>query len=245
MSAVAERVAALVERYGLDDRAVAGITALLELLASDPHAPTTVRDRGRAVDEHIADSLVALELQPVRTASTIADIGSGAGYPGLPLAIARPDAEFVLVESNGRKCEFIRREAAAASLANVGVAHTRAEAFHAGVGRFDLVTARAVAPLAVLAEYAAPLLAIGGALVAWRGRRDHQVELDAAVAADVLGLEVSEPVQVQPFPTAEHRYLHLLSKVRETPDRFPRRPGMALKRPLGAESAGPSDRRRR
>ena len=113
------------------------------------------------------------------------------------------------------------------------------------VGDFDLATARAVAPLAVLAEYAAPVLVIGGALVAWRGRRDQEGERDAAVAAEVLGLELHEPLHVQPFPGAEHRYLHLMLKVRDTPERFPRRPGIARKRPLGAESRGSSDRRRR
>ena len=243
MSTVDERIAELTDRYALGAGAAAGLEALLERLAADLHAPTTVREPERAVDEHIADSLVALELEQVRTAVNVLDLGAGAGFPGLPLAIALPRAEFVLVDSNARKCAFIERAIAAAAVRNAHAMHTRAEEL--APGEFDLVTARAVASLAVLAEYAAPLLALDGWLVAWRGRRDPDGERDAAAAAEVLGLEVHEPAHVQPFPGAEHRYLHLMLKVRDTPARFPRRPGIALKRPLGAESRAPSDRPQR
>ena len=81
--------------------------------------------------------------------------------------------------------------------------------------------------------YAAPLLRIGGTLVAWRGKREPEVEADALAAAEILGLSVEPPLQVFPYPAAEHRFLHLLTKVSETPPRFPRRAGMARKRPLG------------
>jgi 16S rRNA (guanine527-N7)-methyltransferase len=243
VSTVDERIAALVERYGLGPGAAVGLEALLELLAADPHAPTTVREPERAVDEHVADSLVAFELDQVRAAVKVLDIGAGAGFPGLPLAIARSRAEFVLVEANARKCTFIQRGIAAAGIRNARAVHARAEKL--APGDFDLVTGRAVAPLAVLAEYAAPLLALDGWLVAWRGRRDTDGEREAATAAELLGLEVHEPVHVQPFPGAEHRYLHLMLKVRDTPERFPRRPGIALKRPLGAESRASSDRPQR
>jgi len=86
----------------------------------------------------------------------------------------------------------------------------------------------------VVVEYTAPLLVLGGTLVAWRGRRDPSAEAVAARAAAEIGLEPAEVVQVQPYSAAENRYLHLMSKVTETPRGFPRRPGMALKRPLGA-----------
>jgi 16S rRNA (guanine527-N7)-methyltransferase len=243
VSAVDDRIAALVERYRLRAGADAGFKALLALLAADPHAPTTVREPERAVDEHVADSLVALELEQVRGAVKVLDLGAGAGFPGLPLAIARPLAEFVLVDGNARKCAFIDRGIAAAGIPNARAVHARVEELAAE--EFDLVTARAVAPLEVLAEYAAPVLAINGALVAWRGRRDPDGERDAAAAAEVLGLELHEPLHVQPFSGADHRYLHLMLKVRDTPERFPRRPGMALKRPLGAKSRASSDRPRR
>ena len=233
-----ERVRALCELYRLPAGGEASLSAILELLDRDPLAPSTVTDPARAVDVHLADSLVALTLEPVRRARTILDVGSGAGFPGLPLAVARPDASVALLESNGRKCEFLERAVRAAALVNVEVVHARAEEF---AGAFDVVTARALAPLAVLAEYAAPLLVDSGTLVAWRGHRQVEQEISAARAADELGLKIGEIARVQPFTDAQAHYLHLMSKVRPTPDRFPRRPGVARRRPLGA----PSDRSRR
>jgi 16S rRNA (guanine527-N7)-methyltransferase len=85
----------------------------------------------------------------------------------------------------------------------------------------------------VVAEYAAPLLRVGGRLVAWRGRRDPADEAAGARAALQLGLEAREPVAVRPYPAAEHRHLHVMVKTGETPAKFPRRPGVARKRPLG------------
>jgi len=221
------------ERYGLTADAERQLGLLYRLLTEDPLAPTAVRDPGGVIDDHLADSLVALELDAVRKATAVADLGSGAGVPGLPLAIALADASVALVESAARKCAFLERAVAACEVANARVIHARAEAWPDGLGVFDLVTARALAPLEVVAEYAAPLLTIGGSLVAWRGRRDAEAEHTAARAAAQLGLEPVEIRRMQPFPGAEHRYLHLMSKVTETPLGFPRRPGMATKRPLG------------
>ena len=227
---------ALVERYELPATAAPRLSMLLCALAADPHAPTTVRAPEQALHTHIADSLVALELSDVRTATAIADLGAGAGFPGLPLAIALPDARVALVESVARKCAFIRSAAEAAGVANVDVVAERAEAWSAGIGTRDLVTARALAPLAVLAEYAAPLLRDGGVLVAWKGRRDAEEERDARAAAGALGLTMEEIRPVDPYPGADHRHLHVLRKVAPTPERFPRRPGMARKRPLSAKN---------
>ncbi len=123
---------------------------------------------------------------------------------------------------------------ARAGIANAEVVHARAEAWDDGARGDDLVTARALAPLSVLAEYAAPLLRDHGVLVAWKGRRDAQEEADGAYAAEQLGLEPVEIRRVQPFPAARDRHLHVMRKVAPTPPRFPRRPGMAAKRPLRA-----------
>jgi 16S rRNA (guanine527-N7)-methyltransferase len=237
MAALERRIAARIEelasRYELDDEAARQLGALVSIVATDPLAPTTVRDPERVVDDHLADSLVALELDAVRRASTVSDLGAGAGFPGLPLAIALPAARVRLVESNRRKCAFITRAIAACALENADAVHARAEAWREGIGSSDLVTARALAPLAVVAEYAAPLLRVDGALVVWRGRRDPVAEAAAERAAAELGLEIGETRRVVPFAGVEHRYLHVMPKVRETPDRFPRRTGVAQKRPLG------------
>ncbi|HEY2320781.1 MAG TPA: 16S rRNA (guanine(527)-N(7))-methyltransferase RsmG [Solirubrobacteraceae bacterium] len=210
-------------------------------MATDPAAPTTVTDHAGIVRDHLADSLVALELPPVREATRVADLGSGAGFPGLPLAVALPASRVSLVESSARKCAFMQRAIEASGADNAAAVHARAESWSDGIGACDLVTARALAPLAVVAEYAAPLLAQGGALVAWRGRRDPEDEASAARAARELGLQISDVVHVEPYRGALHRHLHVMVKVAPTPDRFPRRPGMARKRPLG----GASDRSQR
>ena len=174
-------------------------------------------------------------MRELRAASRIADVGAGAGFPGLALAAALPRARVDLLESAARKCAVIDRLAAAAELANARAVAERAERWGAGdgAGAYDAVTARAVAPLAVLAEYAAPLLAPGGVLVAWKGSREAEEERAGAGAAARLGLEPRTALRVSPFAGARDRHLHVYAKVGPTPDGFPRRPGMARKRPLG------------
>jgi 16S rRNA (guanine527-N7)-methyltransferase len=228
----ATRLAELASRYDLDKAAVRALAALLEAISDDPTAPTALRTPEEAVDGHVADSLVALELPDVAAAREVADLGSGAGFPGLALAAALPGARVHLVESAGPKCAFLERATARARITNAEVVHARAEEWEDGGEACDLVTARALAPLSVLAEYAAPLLREQGALVAWKGRRDAQEEADGAYAAEQLGLEPVEIRRVEPFPAARDRHLHVMRKVAPTPPRFPRRPGMAAKRPL-------------
>ena len=160
------RLSELAAQYGLPDDAVPRLEALLALVAEDETAPTTVRDPERAVDAHVADSLTGLEIDVLRRAGRIADLGAGAGFPGLVLAAALPDARVALVESLGRKCAFLERAVERMRLANADVVCARAEEWSEGVGTIDVVTVRAVAPLNVLAEYAAPLLVLGGHLVA-------------------------------------------------------------------------------
>ncbi len=223
----------LADRYGLDEVAVRRLRQFGSLLVHDELAPTTVRAPAQVRDDHLADALVALELPEVLAARTLADLGAGAGVPGIPLAIVLPDAQVALVEANNRKCEFMARAVALLGLGNVEVVHGRAETWGPGIGHNDVVTARALAPLDILAEYAAPLLVLGGVLVAWRGRREPEAEADGARAAEILGLQVKPPVQVTPYRGAEHRYLHVFAKRTETPARFPRRDGVARKRPLG------------
>jgi 16S rRNA (guanine527-N7)-methyltransferase len=207
--------------------------ALLAAIASDDHAPTAIRAVEDAADRHLADSLVALDLDVVRSARLLADLGSGAGFPGLALAVALPEAEVSLIESQRRKCEFLERTSAAAAIRNTRVVCSRAEAWSDGLSRNDIVVARALAPQAVVLEYAAPLLRIGGALVDWRGRRDPAAEAGAERAAQALGLHRQEVRHVVPFEGATDRHLHVFAKLEQTPARFPRRPGVARKRPLG------------
>jgi 16S rRNA (guanine527-N7)-methyltransferase len=208
------------------------LAKLLELLEADEHAPTTIRAAEQAARTHIADSLVALELDAVRAASHIADLGSGVGFPGLALAVAVPASQASLVESQRRKCEFLERLLAAAEIGNAHVVCSRVEDWVEGALRCDVVVARALAAQPVVLEYAAPLLPMGGTLVDWRGRRERESEDAGDRAAALLGLERVEIRSVVPFEGATDRHLHVFVKTGETPARFPRRAGIARKRPL-------------
>ncbi len=209
--------------------AVQPLARILELQATDPTASTTVRDPAEAVGRHVADSLTALELPLVAEAKRIADLGSGAGWPGLALAAALPDAHVWLVESAIRHCRYLERAVEVGELGNVSVVHSRIEEW---TGEHDLVTARALAALPVLVEYAAPLLELGGHFVAWKGAVSPEEAAAGAAAAEIVGLE---PVQVRstaPYAGARDHTLHVFCKIAVTPERFPRRAGMATKRPL-------------
>lgn len=220
--------------HRLSERQMTALGRVLELLWRDEHAPTTVRDPREAAERHLADSLAGLDIDLIKDGRDLADLGAGAGFPGVALAIALPSANVRLVESQRRKCEFIGRVLTAAEIENAGVVCARAEEWKAGLDGNDVVLARALAAQPVVLEYAAPLLRAGGALVDWRGRRDGGEEQAAARAARELGMELREIRQVQPFAGATDRHLHVWVKTGETPERFPRRAGMARKRPLGA-----------
>lgn len=232
-SAERRRVGELVAEHGIGASAVAQIAALVELIAGGPESPTSVREPLDVLDVHVADSLAGLVVPELREARKIADLGAGAGFPGLPLAVALPHARVHVVESAGRKADFLDRAREAMGLENVEVVRDRAESWAAGLGACDVVTARALAALPVLLEYAAPLLSLGGALVAWKGEVGVEEAARAARAAAVLGLEPLPARSAVPYRGSRHRTLHLFRKVEPTPVGYPRRPGMAVKRPLG------------
>jgi 16S rRNA (guanine527-N7)-methyltransferase len=229
------RLEAPVARWGLPDSLVPRLERLLEVLADDPHAPTSVRDALRAVDVHVADSLSGFQVRRLRQVDELVDIGSGAGFPGLVLACAMPHSRFDLVESVGRKCEFLERVTVALQLDNVRVVNGRVEEWAAGQGAeaYSGAVVRAVGLLPTLVEYAAPLLRQGGLLVAWKGRRDPDEEREGVAAAAALGMRAIGVDWVGPFAGSRNRHLYTYEKAAPTPPGYPRRPGMARKRPLG------------
>ena len=235
MSRHAQPLVALLRRYDLPVGAADALEILLDLLAQ-PEAPTAVHSPDDALDLHIADSLTGLGVEELRSAGLIADLGAGAGVPGLVLAAVLPDAEVVLVEAAERKCKFLRSAIAAMKLDNAEAVWSRVEEWDAGVARCDAVCARALAALPVLYEYAAPLLRQDGVLVAWKGEVSGVETADADAAAAHLGLR-REPVRtVVPFRGSVRRTLHVVRKVAPTPAKYPRRPGIATKRPLSART---------
>jgi 16S rRNA (guanine527-N7)-methyltransferase len=127
---------------------------------------TAIRDREQQLTKHVLDSLSVV---PYLRGRRIADVGSGAGFPGIPLAIVMPEAHFALIESTGKKCRFLEHVRDTLELANVEVVQARAEAWKPAV-RYDTVLARAVGPLADLVKNAGPLVAGNGRLLAMKGR---------------------------------------------------------------------------
>jgi 16S rRNA (guanine527-N7)-methyltransferase len=197
-----------------------------------------VRDPGEAWRAHVADSLTGLEISALHSARAIADVGSGAGFPGLVLAVALPAAHVDLIESVTRKCDFLRDASARAGIENVSVINARSEEHAAGTGReaYDVVTARAVGRLATLAELASPLLREGGTLIAWKGRRDPDEEAELARAGEMVAMAPRKILEVGESAGYEHRHLHAVRKIGRTPDNLPRRPGVAKKRPYGGRA---------
>jgi 16S rRNA (guanine527-N7)-methyltransferase len=235
-----ETLEGLRRRFGLPEAATGQFERLLDALAAEPDPHTTVASPEAALDAHLADSLSGLTVEGLRRARRIADVGSGPGFPGLALAVALPSTEVDLIESVGRKSAVASRLAQAADITNARAVTARTEEWAGlppglGGGReaYDAVTARAVAPLAVLLEYAAPLLRVGGVLVVWKGARDAVEEAGGARAAERLRMAVRGVERVVPFEGALNRHLHVFEKVGATPEGFPRRPGIARKRPLG------------
>lgn len=210
------------------------LATVLGMLAEERASVSSVVDE-RAWQVHVADSLTGLEVPELRQARRIADVGAGAGFPGLALAVALPAATVDLVESVGRKCEFMRRAAAAAGIPNVRVLNTRSEDLAAAEGRdaYDVVTARAVGRLSTLAELASPLLEPNGVLIAWKGKRDPGEDEQLANASEDLAMAPEAILEVGERAGSRHRHLHVVRKVGATPPNLPRNPGIAKKRPKG------------
>jgi 16S rRNA (guanine527-N7)-methyltransferase len=218
----------------LDPAARAALRKVLELLAEERASVSSVVD-ARAWQVHVADSLTGFEVAELNDATRIADVGAGAGFPGLALAAALPAAQIDLIESIGRKCAFMDRAIAESGIANATVLNTRSEDHAASDGRerYDVVTARAVGRLSTLAELASPLLKPNGVLIAWKGKRDAEEERQMANAADDLAMTPESILNVGNRAGSRHRHLHAIRKVGPTPANLPRKPGIAKKRPKG------------
>ncbi|MCA1729155.1 MAG: 16S rRNA (guanine(527)-N(7))-methyltransferase RsmG, partial [Actinobacteria bacterium] len=197
-----------------------------------------VRDVEKILLEHILDSLSCLTVEYLRSANSTVDIGTGGGLPGVPLSIVCPDLQVTLVEATKKKVNFLGYVKEALQLSNLEVLQARAE----DVGQipafreaFDLATVRALAELAVVIEYCAPLVRKGGHIVSMKGRLEDEESAAGLKACSQLGVELHEvrPVQYHPSLPQKERRLVVLNKTDITPNSFPRRPGLAKKRPLG------------
>lgn len=196
---------------------------------------TSVTDRAQIEIKHFLDSLSCLMVKRPRPGDRIIDIGTGAGFPGIPIRIACPQVHLVLVESIGKKAQFCQHIVDELQLTNVAVIHSRAEQ----VGKlpeyretFDWAVARAVAKLPTLLEYLLPLVKVDGRTIAQKGDTAPAEAQSAAGAMEVLGGELEEITPVELPTVTETRYLVVVRKCAATPEKYPRRPGVPGKRPL-------------
>jgi 16S rRNA (guanine527-N7)-methyltransferase len=196
---------------------------------------TSVTDRNQIEIKHFLDSLSCLTAMHLRPGERVVDIGSGAGFPGIPIRIACPQVQLVLVESIGKKTQFCQHVVDHLELAHVEVINSRAEQ----VGRlpeyresFDWAVARAVAKLPTLLEYLLPLVKVGGGAIAQKGETAPAEAHSAAVALEVLGGELEEVIPVELPSVTETRHLVIVRKSAAISEQYPRRVGVPGKRPL-------------
>ena len=204
-----------------------------DLVVAEPTSVTAVRDPQRAWEVLVEDALAASELVVGLGAGEAVDVGSGGGSPGIPLALAL-GLPTTLLEATGTKCRFLERAVAALG-APCTVVHARSEEYGRGEGRdrFPLALARALAPPAVAVELVLPLVAPGGSAILWTG-----AGLDTAAVARTAGLLGGSLAAVH--EPDDGRRLVVLDKRGPTPERFPRRPGIARTRPLAAVPSSPA-----
>jgi len=165
----------------------------------------------------------------------VIDVGTGAGFPGLPLRIIHPQIALTCLEATGKKTEFITHVTACMDMTDVGVVHSRAEEIgHQAAHReqYDIALARAVARLPVLAEYMLPLLKRQGKMIALKGESAAHEVSAAQDALKLLGGELRKLITVELPEVAETHYLVVIEKVAASPVQFPRRPGIPSRKPL-------------
>lgn len=197
---------------------------------------TSIIDPQEIVVKHFLDSLsVYLALADLPPILSLIDVGSGAGFPGVPLKIVLPELRLTLLEATGKKTAFLQHLIQALNLARVTILTARAEE----AGRrpdhreqYDVVVARAVAPLPVLAEYTLPLTKVGGRVIVQKGQQPADEIKAAANALGILGGKVGQTLAVTVPGLAAERHLVVIQKNKATPPAYPRRPGLPAKKPI-------------
>lgn len=207
-----------------------------ELLAWTAHTNlTAIRAPEQIRNKHFLDSLTCMWAMRDSPMNQVIDVGTGAGFPGLPLKIINPDMRLTLVESVGKKANFCQHIVNTLRLEGVEIMQARAEE----VGRmpehrqkYDWAVARAVAILPVLAEYLLPLVKIGGGMLAMKGEGAPAETTTAERAIHLLGGRLRKLMPVELPGVVEERYLIIIDKVAATADSYPRRVGVPTKHPL-------------
>jgi 16S rRNA (guanine527-N7)-methyltransferase len=196
---------------------------------------TAIREAESVRTKHFLDSLTCLLAWRDAPPDSLIDVGSGAGFPGIPLKILQPALQLTLVESVGKKAEFCRHVVCALGLERVEVLQARAEEVGRAPGRreqFGWAVGRAVASLPILVEYLLPLVRIGGGVLAQKGESAPAEAQASERAIHLLGGRLRQLVKVHLPGVAEDRYLVIIDKIAATPPNYPRRVGLPAKKPL-------------
>jgi 16S rRNA (guanine527-N7)-methyltransferase len=208
-----------------------------ELLAWNQHTNLTAITEPEAIEmRHFLDSLAVIQALPLLPSQRVIDVGTGAGFPGLPLRLIRAQIELTLLEATAKKTDFLTHVVKRLNLNNVRILNARAEDAGQDTAdreRHDVVLARAVAQMPVLAEYLLPLCKVGGRCVALKGESAVAEAQQAEHALRILGGRLEKVIAVELPQVAETHYLVVIEKIAATPDKYPRRAGMPSKRPLG------------
>ncbi len=229
----------------LDDAQIAQFESYYHELVTwnDKFNLTAITDYADVQTKHYLDCLAALPLiaeelelpLPPDTPLHLLDVGAGAGFPGIPLKLAAPRLKLTLMDGTGKKVQFLQAVVAKLGLAATQVVQGRAEELGRDTGfrgQFDLVTARAVAPLNTLVEYLLPFVRRGGLAVIYKGAGAPQEFVEARKAIDWLGGETVRLAPVRVPGLGEQRFILLIKKTKATPDRYPRGQGLPRKKPL-------------
>ena len=198
---------------------------------------TAVTEEAEMIDKHYVDSLIALSVPGlIPRTGTLIDVGTGAGFPGLPLALACPDVRVTLMDAQKKRLNFLQAVIDDLQVRNVTLVHARAEdgaQFPQHREKYDVAVARAVASLAVLSEYLLPFVRVGGKAVCWKGPALSEELTQGRRAAHLLGGRVEEPVNVA-IPGRDWQHMLLpVSKTAKTARQYPRKAGTPGKAPLG------------
>ncbi|MGI6082635.1 MAG: 16S rRNA (guanine(527)-N(7))-methyltransferase RsmG [Limnochordia bacterium] len=186
--------------------------------------------------KHFVDSFTCLDVGFWPESCRAVDVGTGAGFPGIPLAIMRPDISWILIEALRKRVDFVNEAVAELGLTQVRCVHVRAEDFGrdaAARESFDIAVARAVSRLPVLLEYCVPLVKVGGGVITMKGPEVEEEMAEACVAAKTLGVDQAAVKKLELPGGSGGRTLIWYHKLHATPSAYPRRAGIVHKRPLG------------
>lgn len=194
---------------------------------------TAIKDRDEFVVKHLIDSVLCCGFSEYRNAETVIDVGTGAGFPGAPLAIISPDKEFVLADSLNKRLKVINELAESLAIDNITTVHGRAEELAKNKQyrqAFDLCVSRAVANMAVLAEYCLPFIKKGGHLLAYKGPDAENEIKQAEKAVKILGGRIVR-IQSTDLSGFDHNII-VIEKIKDTPAKYPRKAGTPVKEPI-------------